>query len=295
MLQVIGVDSLDQLIDQTIPEHIRRETILDLPAAESEATFLDRLKSVAAKNKVFKSFIGMGYYDCHVPPVILRTVLENPSWYTPYTPYQAEISQGRLEALLNFQTMVTDLTGMEIANASLLDEATAAAEAMTMLYRLQTRKKKGANTFFVSQECYPQTLEVLRGRAKPLGIELVVGEISTCQFDDQIYGAFAQYPDGYGCIQNLESFIQTAHESGALVAVATDLLALTLLKPPGEMGGGHCFWQCSAHGYSVGFGGAACCFFCYAKRICSGNTRPDYRYIRGCSREKGLPHGFTDP
>ncbi len=267
MLQVIGVDSLDQLIDQTIPEHIRRETTLELPAAESEATFLDRLKSVAAKNKVFKSFIGMGYYDCHVPPVILRTVLENPSWYTPYTPYQAEISQGRLEALLNFQTMVTDLTGMEIANASLLDEATAAAEAMTMLYRLQTRKKKGVNTFFVSQECYPQTLEVLRGRAKPLGIELVVGEISTCQFDDQIYGAFAQYPDGYGCIQNLESFIQAAHESGALVAVATDLLALTLLKPPGEMGADIVFGNAQRMGIPLGLGGPHAAFFATRKEF----------------------------
>src|SRR5437867_424645 len=192
MLKVVGVSSLDALIDEAIPSRIRLNQPLDLPNGQSEYEFLRDLRRLAARNEVFKSYIGLGYHDCITPSVILRNVLENPGWYTPYTPYQAEVSQGRLEALLNFQTMVRDLTGMEVANASLLDEATAAAEAMTMLHRVQAKrieKAGGKPQFFVADSCFAQTLEVLRSRAEPLGIELVIGNFQTASFGDQIFGA----------------------------------------------------------------------------------------------------------
>src|SRR5229473_2657861 len=192
MLRVVGAVSLDALIAEVVPERIRLSEPLNLPAAVSEHQFLRELRTVAGRNQTLKSYIGLGYYDCHTPSVILRNVLENPGWYTPYTPYQAEIAQGRLESLLNFQTMVRDLTGMEIANASLLDEATAAAEAMTMLHRVQlTRRDK----FFVADSCFPQTIDVLRGRAEPLGIELVVGDFREAELHDRVFGALVQTPD----------------------------------------------------------------------------------------------------
>src|SRR5438094_6052434 len=207
MLKAIGVSSLEALINEAVPARIRLKKPLTLPSGQPEYQFLRDLGQIAARNQVFKSYIGLGYYDCITPSVILRNVLENPGWYTPYTPYQAEIAQGRLEGLLNFQTMVRDLTGMQVATASLLDEATAAAEAMTMLHRVQSKRidsqSAGAAQFFVADSCYPQTLDVLKARAEPLGIELVVGDFKTATFTDRTFGALVQSADETGCIQDL--------------------------------------------------------------------------------------------
>src|SRR3954468_21757756 len=227
MLAALGFDSMDAFIKKVVPAAILTNEDLKLGTARSEPEVLDELHKIASKNQVFKSYIGMGYYNTHTPTVILRNLLENPAWYTAYTPYQPEISQGRLEALLNFQTMVSDLTGMEIANASLLDEATAAAEAMTMLYRVQTKQPgadEGAPQFFVANTCFPQTIDVLRTRAEPMGFEIVVGDPSTAQFGPRMFGALVQTPDEAGVVHELSSFIARAHEAGVLVAVATDLL-----------------------------------------------------------------------
>src|SRR3954453_1373556 len=239
MLRTIGLTSLGALIDQTIPPGIRSDEPLDLPEADTEHGYLRRLGRIGARNaSTARSYIGMGYYDCVTPSVILRNVFENPGWYTPYTPYQAEIAQGRLESLLNFQTVVKDLTGMDIATASLLDEGTAAAEAMTMFHRVQTKKAKPgqASAFLVSNRVFPQTLDVLRGRAEPLDIHLEVGDPST--FADQqfahAFGMLLQYPDDRGAVVDPRGVIERAHRAGVLVAVASDLLALTLLAPPGE-------------------------------------------------------------
>jgi glycine dehydrogenase len=263
MLKVAGADSLDALINETIPDDIRLPKPLDLPAAVTEFELLQSLNNLAQKNKVFKSFIGLGYYDCIVPAVIQRNIFENPGWYTQYTPYQAEISQGRLEALLNFQTMVMDLTGMEIANASLLDEATAAAEAMTMLHRLRNKDvmARNANTFFVSDKCFPQTIDVLKTRAEPLGIELAIGDAQRFQFNEKIYGALVQYPDTDGAVFDFSDFINQAHSSGAMVAVATDLLSLCLLKPPGEIGADVVVGSSQRFGVPMGYGGPHAAFF----------------------------------
>src|SRR5262249_19299212 len=220
MLKVVGAPSLDALIDEAIPEGIRLTASLNLPPGQSEYQFLRDLRNVAARNTIARSFIGLGYYDTITPSVILRNVLENPGWYTPYTPYQAEIAQGRLEALLNFQTMVRDLTGMEVANASLLDEATAAAEAMTMLHRVQGKRIEqvvGPGRFLVADSCFPQTLEVLRARAEPLGIEIVPFEtrhLNTVDFDDRVFGALVQSPDAVGCVHDLKPFIARAKHAG---------------------------------------------------------------------------------
>src|SRR3954470_24585029 len=222
MLKVVGAPSLDALIDQAIPARIRSNAPLDLPNGTSERAFLQHLRAVGGRNQLFRSYIGLGYYDCVTPSVILRNVLENPGWYTPYTPYQAEIAQGRLEGLLNFQTMVRDLTGMEVATASLLDEATAAAEAMTMLHRLQARRSQsiaGAPQFFVADSCFPQTIDVLRTRAEPLGIELVVGRLESAELGGRVFGALVQTPDEAGLVRDLRGFIETAHSAGVLVAV----------------------------------------------------------------------------
>src|SRR5688572_10594145 len=237
MLRAIGVPTVDALIDQTIPSGIRFSKGLDLPPAETEAAYLRRLRSVAAKNRVTRSCIGMGYYDTVTPAVILRNVFENPGWYTPYTPYQAEIAQGRLESLLNFQTMVRDLTGMEIASASLLDEGTAAAEAMTMFHRLNTRKAPAGqpSVFLVSGRTFPQTIDVLRGRAEPLKIRLEIGDPESMAMDGA-FGILLQYPDDHGDVRDLRPVVDRAHQAGLLVAVASDLMALTLLVPPGELG-----------------------------------------------------------
>src|ERR1051326_2810273 len=269
MLKAVGASSLDALIDEAIPSRIRLKHPLDLPAGQSEHHFLGELQSLAARNQVFRSFIGLGYYDCVTPSVILRNVLENPGWYTPYTPYQAEIAQGRLEALLNFQTMVRDLTAMEVANASLLDEATAAAEAMTMLARVQGKRIDavvGPPQFFVADSVFPQTLDVLRARAEPLGIELVVGDADRAEFDDRIFGALVQTPDEAGGARDLRDFIARARRSNVAVAVGTDLLGLTLLTPPGEMGADVVYGNSQRFGVPLGYGGPHAAFFATLER-----------------------------
>ena len=245
MLKAVGAASLDALIDDAIPARIRLKQPLNLPVGQSEHHFLQALKATASRNRIARSFIGYGYYDTVTPSVILRNVLENPGWYTPYTPYQAEIAQGRLESLLNFQTMVTDLTGMEVANASLLDEATAAAEAMTMLARVQAKRIDGivgAPQFLVADSCYPQTLDVLRARAEPLGIDVLLmpnERLATAEFGDRVFGALVQSPDNAGRVRDLRVFVARAKKAGVLVAVGTDLLSLALLTPPGEIGRAH--------------------------------------------------------
>ena len=265
MLQAIGVPSLDVLIDQTIPPDIRLPGPLDLFEGDSEYDYLRRLRAIASRNRVTRSFIGQGYYDCVTPAVILRNVLENPGWYTPYTPYQAEIAQGRLESLLNFQTVVKDLTAMDIATASLLDEGTAAAEAMTMFHRVQTKKAPAGrpSVFVVSERCYAQTIAVLRGRAEPLNIELIVGDVDTISAAvlDSAFGMLLQYPDLNGQVTDLRPAIARAHAAGLLVAVASDLLALTLLTPPGEMGADAVVGNSQRFGVPLGYGGPHAAFF----------------------------------
>ena len=257
MLDLLGRPGLDALIDEAVPKQIRLPRPLQLPAGRGEYEVLTELKAIASQNQICRSFIGMGYYDCITPAVIQRNILENPGWYTQYTPYQAEIAQGRLEALLNFQTMVTDLTGLDIANASLLDEATAAAEAMTMCYAL----KDGRNTFFVSEDCHPQNIDVVKTRAKALGIEVVVGKCENFQFSEKVFGALVQYPNTYGGIYDYSDFIEQAHAAGAMVTVATDLLALTLLKPPGEFGADIAIGSAQRFGVPLGYGGPHAAFF----------------------------------
>src|SRR5467141_4609723 len=254
MLHEVGSENLDALMDAAIPKNIRLDRRLDLPEAKSESEALADLHALAKKNKVARSFIGAGYSDCITPPVIQRNVLENPGWYTAYTPYQAELAQGRLEALLNFQTMVTDLTALDIANASLLDEATAAAEAMALCYHAATGRDS-RNRFFVADNCHPQTIAVVRTRAKPLGIEIVTGNFANFEFDDTIFGALVQYPATDGVIYDYEKFAKAAHEAGALFVVAADILALTLLKPPGEFGADVTVGNTQRFGVPLGFGG----------------------------------------
>ncbi len=258
MLKILGFDSLDDLIDKAVPQTIRTGGSLNLPSALSEYAAIAKLKEIAEQNQVFRSFIGMGYYDSITPAVIQRNILENPGWYTAYTPYQPEIAQGRLEALLNFQTLIIDLTGLEIANASLLDEATAAAEAMSMSYGAC---KKAADTFFVSQECHPQTIAVLRTRAEPLGIKIVVGNHETFDFSQPIFGAIVQYPATDGAIYDYRDFIKKVHDSGALVTVAADPLSLTLLTPPGELGADIAIGSTQRFGIPLGFGGPHAAYF----------------------------------
>ena len=257
MLGLLQYPSLDALIDDTVPKQIRLQSPLQIPDGRGEYEVLGELKTLASQNQVFRSFIGMGYYDCITPAVIQRNILENPGWYTQYTPYQAEISQGRLEALLNFQTMVTDLTALDIANASLLDEATAAAEAMTMCHAL----KDGRNIFFVAEDCHPQNIDVVKTRAKALGIEVVVGDFAKFQFSDKVFGALVQYPNTYGGIYDYSNFVEQAHAAGAMVTVATDLLALTLLKPPGEFGADIAVGSAQRFGVPLGYGGPHAAFF----------------------------------
>ena len=257
MLQTVGYDSVDALAAAAVPKSIRLANALNLPAAQSEFDALRSLKAIASQNQVFRSFIGMGYYDTITPPVIQRNVLENPGWYTQYTPYQAEISQGRLEALLNFQTMAAELTGLDLANASMLDEATAAAEAMTMAHRL----KDGRNVCFISETCHPQTIEVVVARAKALGIEAIVGKTDSFEFSDKVFGALVQYPDTFGTIHDFAPFTAKAHAAGAMVTVATDLLALTLIKPPGEFGADIAVGSAQRFGVPLGYGGPHAAFF----------------------------------
>jgi len=263
MLKIIGVDSLDVLIKETIPEDILLKKPLNIPEAIGENEFLNSLLETARKNKTFKSYIGLGYYDCIIPSVIRRNIFENPGWYTQYTPYQAEIAQGRLEALLVFQTMVGDLTAMQVANASLLDEATAAAEAMTMSYRLRSKSliQRDANVFLVSDKCFPQTIDVLKTRSEPLGIELEIGDVNQFEPNDKFFGAIIQYPDAEGNIADIASFIRKIHHNEALVTVATDLLSLTLLTPPGELGADIVVGSAQRFGVPLGYGGPHAAFF----------------------------------
>ena len=258
MLETIGVSSLDALIDATVPASIRLSRPLQIAEPRAESDVLAELRAIASKNQIFRSYLGMGYYDTLTPGVILRNIVENPGWYTAYTPYQPEIAQGRLEALLNFQTMVTDLTGLDIANASLLDEATAAAEAMTMCKRAQ--KRGNANLFFVSDKCHPQTIAVVQGRAAPLGFTVVVGDAESYDFSQPTFGALVQYPDTEGNIVDWRAFVEKAHGAGALVVVATDLLALTLLTPPGEFGADIALGSSQRFGVPLGYGGPHAAF-----------------------------------
>ena len=263
MLKTIGVNSLDELINRTVPPGIRMKGELNLPPAMSEAEYMSHIKDVSLKNKVFKTYIGQGYYDTITPGVILRNVFENPAWYTQYTPYQAEISQGRLESLLNYQTVVSELTGLPIANASLLDEATAAAEAMTMFFGLLNRdhNNPGRPRFFIDAETFPQTKDVVLTRALPVGIEVVIGDYKTVQIDQTYFGALIQYPNDKGSVEDYRNFIRHCHDAGGYVAMATDLLALTLLTPPGELGADVAFGSSQRFGVPLGFGGPHAAFF----------------------------------
>ena len=271
MLEVVKAASLDELIAQTVPANIRLKKNLDLPPAMGEFAFLQAFKKLMAKNEVYKSYIGAGYYNTITPGVILRNILENPGWYTAYTPYQAEIAQGRLEALINFQTMVIDLTGMEIANASLLDEGTAAAEAMHLLHASRKGSKKDAHRFFVDENTFPQTLDVLRTRATPLGIELVVGELAKLEVTNpEFFGVFIQYPDNYGAIRDHGALIAASRENELAVVMGTDLMSLLLLKSPGELGADIVVGSSQRFGVPMGFGGPHAAFFA---------TREEYKRL----------------
>jgi len=270
MLAAVGVDALSTLIDRTIPAQIRLNRELRIDPALSEQAYLDHITALGAKNKVNKSFIGLGYHETIVPSVILRNVLENPGWYTAYTPYQAEIAQGRLEALLNFQTMVIELTGMTIANASLLDEATAAAEALIMFYNSRSRAdiQAGRNKFFVDQNALPQSIDVMKGRALNLGIEFIVGDAQTFTPDATYFGIFVQYPNAKGHIQDWTAAIASWKAAGIQVAVGADLLSLVLLKSPGSMGADVVMGSAQRFGVPMGYGGPHAAFFA---------TKEDYK------------------
>ncbi len=257
MFKTIGVETFEQLIFETIPDEIRLKSDLNLEPAMTEYEYYNHIQELGKKNKVFKSYIGLGYHPNIVPAVIQRNVFENPGWYTAYTPYQAEIAQGRLEAILNFQTMVIELTGMEIANASLLDEATAAAEAMALLFDVRSRdqKKNNVNKFFVSEEILPQTLSVLQTRSTPKGIELVVGNHETFDFSSDFFGAILQYPGKFGQINDYSEFIATANSKEIKVAVAADILSLVKLTSPGEMGADVVVGTTQRFGIPMGYGG----------------------------------------
>jgi len=263
MLDTIGIDSLDELINQTVPQAIRLPKPLDLPAAVSEAEYLRQLKRISLGNKVSKTYIGQGYYDTHTPGVILRNIFENPGWYTQYTPYQAEIAQGRLESLLNYQTVVSDLTALPIANASLLDEATAAAEAMSMFFHQLNKNHENPERprLFVDQEMFPQTKDVIITRATPLNIEVVFGDYKTAVIDNTYFAALVQYPNDKGSVEDYRTFIAQVHAVGGFVGMATDLLALTLLTPPGELGADAAFGNSQRFGVPLGFGGPHAAFF----------------------------------
>jgi glycine dehydrogenase len=261
MCKKIGVKSLDDLINLTVPEKIRLKKPLNIPEKISETEFLNELKEIASNNKVFKTYIGLGYYNTITPSVILRNIFENPSWYTSYTPYQAEISQGRLEALLNFQTMVMDLTGMEIANASLLDEGTAASEAMIMLFNSRSGDDQEKDVFFVDKNVFPQTIDVLKTRAFPLGIKLVIDDYKKFTDHSKVFGVLLQYPNSEGTIENYSDFVSNAHKNNIQVAVAADLMSLVLLTPPGEWGADVVVGSTQRFGVPMGFGGPHAAFF----------------------------------
>ncbi|MEO6874761.1 MAG: glycine dehydrogenase (aminomethyl-transferring), partial [Opitutaceae bacterium] len=254
MLKLLGYPSLDALVNAAVPPHIRRGA-MTLPAAAGESAALAELRSLATQNQVFRTLIGMGYSDTLVPGVIQRNILENPGWYTAYTPYQSEISQGRLEALLNFQTMVCDLTGLEIANASMLDEGTAAAEAMMMCHRLKEGDAAAHRSFFIDTACHPQTIDIVKTRAKPLNLEVIVGDWRAYQPTAGCFGVLVQYPDTNGSVFDFAAFFTAAHAAGAFTIVAADLLALTLLRAPGEFGADVAVGSAQRFGVPLGFGG----------------------------------------
>src|SRR5213082_1857566 len=279
MLRELGFENLDALLDATVPKNIRLNRPLELPKAKSENEALAELRALSLKNKVARNFIGAGYSDTVTPPVIQRNILENPGWYTAYTPYQAEIAQGRLEALLNFQQMIIDLTALDIANASMLDEATAAAEAMALCHAVVPNRR----TFFVANNCHPQTIAVVQTRAKPLGIEIKIGDYSQFKFDNTIFGALVQYRATDGAIYDYADFGKRAHDAGALVVVAADILALTVLKPPGEFGADVAVGNTQRFGVPLGFGGPHAAYFA---------TRDAYkRHMPG--RLVGVSHDAT--
>src|SRR5687768_15930415 len=282
MLQTLGYDSLDALIDETVPDGIRLRRPLAIGEPRSEAEVLGHMRTLAAKNQIFRSYIGMGYSDCFVPPVIQRNILENPGWYTAYTPYQAEIAQGRLEALLNFQTVVIDLTGLEIANASLLDEGTAAAEAMYLAYG--ARGKEGKELFFVAEDCHPQTMDVVKTRAAARGMRVVVGNPKTHKLGPETFGVLLQYPATDGAIHDYRALAEAAHAQGALVIAACDLLALTLLTPPAEWGADVAVGTTQRFGVPMGYGGPHAAYFATRdefKRVIPGRIIGVSRDARG--------------
>src|SRR5438876_3550020 len=261
MLSDVGFESLGTLIDAAVPKNIRLDRPLNLPEAKSEMEALAELRMIAKRNKVARSFIGAGYYDCITPPVIQRNILENPGWYTAYTPYQAEIAQGRLEALLNFQTMVIDLTALEIANASLLDEATAAAEAMTMSYALKGGGSQGKEVFLVASECHPQTIDVVKTRASVRGIEVRVSSYADFEIGPEVFGGLVQYPATDGAVIDYTKTVDQLHAADALVTVAADLLSLVLLTPPGEWGADIAVGNTQRFGVPLGYGGPHAAYF----------------------------------
>nr|HQU57614.1 glycine dehydrogenase (aminomethyl-transferring) [Saprospiraceae bacterium] len=263
MLKTIGASSLDQLIDETVPQNIRMNRELHVPEAITEFEYLQELQRTAAMNKVFKSYIGMGYYGTITPSVILRNIFQNPGWYTQYTPYQAEIAQGRLEALLNFQTMASDLTGLPIANASLLDEGTAAAESMIMFHGIRNKRNKGEdiNQFLVSDKVFPQTIDVLKTRAQPLNIEVIVADWRTFEFTDKTFGLLLQYPAADGSVEDYRALAEKAQASEVYVTVAADLLSLALLAAPGEWGADAVVGNTQRFGVPMGYGGPHAAFF----------------------------------
>ncbi len=266
MLESLGLSSLAELIGETVPGSIRLNRELELPVGKTEQQALSQLHALAKQNTVNKTYIGMGYYNTEVPNVILRNLLENPGWYTAYTPYQPEISQGRLEMLLNFQQMVMDLTGMDVANASLLDEATAAAEAMTLCLRSVGRNKAACQTYFVADDVHPQTIDVIKTRAQWLGIKIIVGNPHTELGNHDVFGAQLQYPGTYGNITNIGSIVEMAKQQGAMVSVASDLLALTLLKSPGALGADIVLGKQSAFWCANGLWRPPCCIFCHHRK-----------------------------
>jgi glycine dehydrogenase len=291
MLAAVGSPTLDALIQEVVPAKIRNQAPLALPASRSETDVLGELKRIAGRNKVYRNYIGQGYYGTHTPNVVLRNILENPAWYTAYTPYQPEISQGRLEALLNYQTMVADLTGLDISNASLLEEGTAAAEAMTLARRIA---KSQSPVFFVSQHCHPQTLEVVRTRVEGLDIQVVVG--NEADGVPECFGVLLQYPHSLGSVADYRALAQTVHAQGAVVACATDLLALALLTAPGEWGGGeHRHWFDSAFRRAVWFWRHARRFHGVQRCVQTQYGRPfGWRFER-CARRPGFASGFANP
>lgn len=263
MLEKIGVKSVDELIDKTIPESIRLDKPMELPDGINEKEYVEHIKALGSKNKIYKTYIGLGYYNTILPGVIQRNILENPGWYTSYTPYQAEISQGRMEALLNFQTVISDLTGFNMSNSSLLDEGTAAAEAMSLAFDARSRKakKRGANKFFVDERVFPQSKEVIQTRAVPIGVELVVGNFKQIELNDTYFGAIVQYPDERGEVHDYRSFIENAHDNEMLVAMAADILSLTLLTPPAELGADIAVGSSQRFGVPMGYGGPHAGYF----------------------------------